>query len=393
MDPIALYYPYIHVRDNAWLKYAALYWPKLGRVRPRDYPTNDSALARKLADELGWLVDVSPDPAVAAVSHPFLGLLQRHSASLHRRFALERIDGWAAHRWSGDHSAGGNAGQAGEGYDLDQRLGYVHLAKVSEQLADQVVAAGLAVRRPGRGGMWLGMHPQLANVYTCALTERLASIDLLHPVTDQPLPHVALSGWTTDRLAEVLLGESLGSPKPGDVIDAFVLMSFETVVPGNLDAVPIDKIIEIRRQFGPELDAFRQHVATAVEGLTRLNDVPDAAVFQAYVRDAVEGAVRSKLDDLRRKLRGLNVTPARALMNVKSLAPPTLVGIAANAAGVSPAVTAPAVLAATVVGVAANLRQDRRAAIAESPVGYLFHVDRKLNPAGLLDRVRRHLTS
>lgn len=32
MPDIALYYPYTHVRDDAWLKAAALYLPKLALV-------------------------------------------------------------------------------------------------------------------------------------------------------------------------------------------------------------------------------------------------------------------------------------------------------------------------------------------------------------------------
>jgi hypothetical protein len=51
VDPIALYYPYIHVRDEAWLKYAALYWPKMGRLRPPDYGTTDSPVAQMLKRE------------------------------------------------------------------------------------------------------------------------------------------------------------------------------------------------------------------------------------------------------------------------------------------------------------------------------------------------------
>jgi hypothetical protein len=31
---IALYYPYIHIRDDNWLKAAALYWPRIARLAP-----------------------------------------------------------------------------------------------------------------------------------------------------------------------------------------------------------------------------------------------------------------------------------------------------------------------------------------------------------------------
>jgi hypothetical protein len=48
MPDIALYYPYSHVRDDAWLKAAALYLPKLALVAPRDYPFSFSRTARIL---------------------------------------------------------------------------------------------------------------------------------------------------------------------------------------------------------------------------------------------------------------------------------------------------------------------------------------------------------
>jgi hypothetical protein len=52
-----LYYPYFHIRDARWLKAAALYWPKIIRVIPEDYPTvNDTDTMRVLIEELGFVV-------------------------------------------------------------------------------------------------------------------------------------------------------------------------------------------------------------------------------------------------------------------------------------------------------------------------------------------------
>lgn len=35
---IGLYYPYIHFRDEKWMKIAALYWPRMARVVPHGFP-------------------------------------------------------------------------------------------------------------------------------------------------------------------------------------------------------------------------------------------------------------------------------------------------------------------------------------------------------------------
>ena len=40
MPDIALYYAYTHIRDEAWLKAAALYLPRLGLIAPAGYPSS-----------------------------------------------------------------------------------------------------------------------------------------------------------------------------------------------------------------------------------------------------------------------------------------------------------------------------------------------------------------
>ncbi|WP_405868153.1 hypothetical protein OG407_49790 [Streptomyces sp. NBC_01515] len=54
MQRIGLYYPYIHFRDEQWLKLAALYWPQIARAVPRDYQVRDSRTAAILADQLDF---------------------------------------------------------------------------------------------------------------------------------------------------------------------------------------------------------------------------------------------------------------------------------------------------------------------------------------------------
>jgi len=39
---IGLYYPFIHFKDEQWLKLSALYWDKMARIVPKDYDKKDS---------------------------------------------------------------------------------------------------------------------------------------------------------------------------------------------------------------------------------------------------------------------------------------------------------------------------------------------------------------
>lgn len=48
MPSIGLYYPYIHFRDENWVRFAALYWDELHRIVPADDTPEDSLLIQEL---------------------------------------------------------------------------------------------------------------------------------------------------------------------------------------------------------------------------------------------------------------------------------------------------------------------------------------------------------
>jgi len=367
--PIGLYYPYIHIRDDNWLKYAALYWRNMARLKPHGYPARDSWAAEPLLDE--WLIDITPDRAASPVSELFLRLTADNAADLRQRYGpVEEERRWFFSRPGAPSHA-----------RMNPRLGYVHVSKMSYRLVDAIVDAGLGTVARDLDGEWLGVHPELANVYMCAVAEEIAAKEHLHPVTDQVLPYAASAGWSVDRLAEVLLGKRYAAPAPlGDPVGRFVVAAFETVVPANLDAVSFERIMEVRQRYRRELNAFRQYVTLQVEGLTRLSEVSDVNLYRAHLEHEVEQAVSDRLDDLRDRLSDLGIEPSTALAAVK--VPLDVEGPPADSVGTGS-------LATRVVDAP---RRDRDRVIRESPVGYLFHVGEELSAAGLADRVSRAMT-
>src|ERR1700759_2904545 len=82
-----LYYPYFHIRDERWLKVAALYWPKIVRIVPGGYRLRDSYTGVALAG--AFFLRRPPGPSVEAVAPRLLDLVANHASELRERFDVE----------------------------------------------------------------------------------------------------------------------------------------------------------------------------------------------------------------------------------------------------------------------------------------------------------------
>ena len=87
-DKIALYYPHIAFPNDAWIKLAALYWDKLGRIVPPDHQHHDSNTVRKLQGELDFIDDFPPIFAADVVSSQFCALLDAYGEQLVTRYGI-----------------------------------------------------------------------------------------------------------------------------------------------------------------------------------------------------------------------------------------------------------------------------------------------------------------
>jgi hypothetical protein len=91
MTEIALYYPYVHPRDEAWVKQALLYWPKIQRIVPDNYEMSDSPLLQLLVEE-EILIDRPPGPGATDIAE------RPRAHRRRRRAAARRSRGRAAPR-------------------------------------------------------------------------------------------------------------------------------------------------------------------------------------------------------------------------------------------------------------------------------------------------------
>ena len=90
---LGLYYPFIQFRSDSWLKLAALYWDRIGRIVPPGYVSQDSDTVRRLQDELGFITNLTPSGAETdSVSSEFLELLAERGPELFDLYGIQGPD-------------------------------------------------------------------------------------------------------------------------------------------------------------------------------------------------------------------------------------------------------------------------------------------------------------
>lgn len=426
MRDIALYYPYIHIRDDAWLKAAALYWPKIARLTPSGYPRYDSEAARRLSGELGFIVNIEPRPYTRSVADEFIEFIRHNRKALQAKYsvpqAVESEDPFIPYRGvertivdalaqglplpqpKRTHlspDCDGRLERPPHPFDGNPNIGWIHVEKLTARLANELVRSRLGVlvgNRPDFRGEpeWAVVAPGIAAVYTAALADRVASWNDLSVVTDRQGAHGILNGWDIETLARLLLSEDREDESSLDTDEVgalYAAVAIKTVVPARIDDIPVDRIIRARRELAPEFDAFRDHLSLLADRLTELGQIKDPSILQARLELMVERDLRRPTQELEDKLRQLGLEPAQAVLGLKSLELPAAAAAAASAIALPPGVSQAGLVAARLIASSVQSRAQRRQILATSPAGYLLGLEKELTPGGIIERLRRTFRS
>ncbi|MGW2477898.1 DUF6236 family protein [Streptomyces sp. NPDC001665] len=407
MREIGLYYPFFHVRDDSWLKAAALYLPQIARVRPPGYPLRDSATAGFLRNELDFLQDLDPGPQVTAVAGEFEVLMNQEE-----RRALERFSFFMSETWDPDYAwiHASQLGVPAHGDLLEwERATTRYIGQPSSNPVLRFILRmrdlGLIDGPPGDfrinpitgqrddGHGWVRMHRSLVSIYSCALAARIAQANSLTPVSDDPQFFALSDLWTADDIGAALLRDTPPEYPPPASDRAAVLyacMAVRTVIPANIEHVPVEKIVRARKALCDEFDAFSAHIEALGEEFALLDGIEDPGILRARLESMVERDLAKPARELERGLRALGMDPVRAVFGLKSLELPAVAALAAHALHLSPIAGAGGAIA---VQLLSSTRTARRAATEQrnSAAGYLLGLRRELDPVGTLTRARRAL--
>jgi Family of unknown function (DUF6236) len=248
---VALYYPYVHIRSEQWLKMALLYWESVRRIVPRNFqPEHDEKYGSKVAVAEGLVESTPPDKYVEQAGERFRAtVLPQLKQELQRKgFPLAQKLKDALNT-------------------QEQRLDYeIHPDKLDQTLIEELTALEVAARTEGPD---LVVRPDVGIAYMLCLAQVMS--DGLHaePVTHDP------------AIAQLNTAFSF-QPDETAGIPAVVTLDLPFPNATALADVPWKKIIAFRKDHEDQRLEFRKTINEVAEKLPHDAD-PDA------IKDTIEG--------------------------------------------------------------------------------------------------------
>ncbi|MGW1769232.1 DUF6236 family protein [Streptomyces sp. NPDC002073] len=369
-----LYYPYVHLRDESWVKAAALYWRDLARVVPAGFPVRDRAVVKELNRDSRFLIDTDPRPAVEAVAPAFVAAVRDNAEALRTQFAVS-----GRRLTQSSPRLGSTTGN----------LTGLYPEEVPEELEAALEEAGLGTRDWRRmRGAWVAVDPALAWAYKCAVTQELARRTAYAPVTDQLDAYTATGDWTAERIADTLLGRAAPAVGREAAQARLALMAVRCVLPADLRHVPADKIVRLRTQYADEFAVFAAAVeAAAADVVGATQEVTDRTAFELHLQNTFEVHLAQPLESLRKAMNGLKLNTVFTTLTIKPEVSVPGAGLGWLLGGTTTAVGTGIAFAA--LAARQSAARERDTLVASSPAGYLLRVEKELKPATVLKRASR----
>jgi hypothetical protein len=374
---IGLYYPFIHFKDDDWLKLTALYWDGISRIVPSGYqPKHDSETVKKLAGELNFIENIDPGYAAEEVGFRFISVLKKHGDELVKHYDLAKSNSWPDDPITSLTAPPGS----------NPKLAYIFNEKLSRKFQDDLFKENLATTMRGDDPRWIGMHPKLVSVYMEALADEMARRCGYHPLTDETLDHIAVTGCTVERLAQALLGDVKLLPPEAvaeqEIEERLVRMAIQTVIPEDMSVVPVEKIIKLRQQHLGELVSFQSCVNGLVHDIQKL-EIKDPESLKKHLQIAYDKNIKLKQDELRKALESNDIKTTVSALLV-STAPSSIAATAFAALGIAAPLVGIGVIALGLTKVFLDQQKANTEAMQKSPAAYLLRMEKKLKPRNLL---------
>ncbi|UBF26646.1 DUF6236 family protein [Kovacikia minuta CCNUW1] len=332
----ALYYPYIQIHDENWLKLALLYFDGIRRIVPKYVDPDDSPIEREVVNR-GLLEATSPEDYCEAAEEKFvedfLPLLEQKTSEA--TLLLKQVS------------------QTFSKNRVSTRL--LHLEKMTNSLRWKLEDLGLA----RKDGDWLRVDSNVAGSYMICLAAVMSSEIKAPPVTDTP---------EYQSLGEYLSFGQIPEGRFQEPHSILLKLSVNFPDPQSLENVPISRILRFSEHHRDERKQFRQ----VIESITKAaNETSDPIALEDSLNEKRRD-IESALRDHQRALDELNVKFVGSLLSVS--APTAIAATAGLAVPPLAAVLTGVGISVSLVKWWAEVRGSRREAVKKSPWHYLLSV-------------------
>jgi len=383
---IGLYFPYFHFPNDEWVKVAALYWDKMYRIVPRRIDTErDTKTVIELSKgETPFIANISPEDFyndLEEITGEFVKLIENHEDELLRYYGIENRDNWSDDVYTKKYAP-----------DANPKLAYIYGGKLGRQLERYLLKRGFGTTRSDSSPDydWIGMHPRLANVYMAALAEKIAETTKTNPVTPDNLNYFSVSGFTFERLSQVLLQHAKIAPgklNEDEIESRLATLAFRAVMPKNIANVPLEKIQKIRESYPREFGKFQSFVQEVVAKIPEVKEVEVESFVKDFLDVEFRKVIQPKLDELDDALNSMGVETIATVLNMEVKVPEILpaTGVVGGTALVNPILGATTGIALGLLKIFGDQRKIVSEKIKGSDVAFLLHVRDDLTPAASLD--------
>ena len=263
----ALYYPYIHLLNKNWLKYAFLFWDKISRIVPSSVSPSDSEDIIKLRYETNFIDDYSPDQWVVSDTFNYFSDLLNdfiESSRFYMHFRKNRhLDDWKKEyhyrrKFNDDPDFRRGYLQA-----VTQSQGtYLHVQKLDSRLKEKFFDIGLAIPGENEWEDWIKIDNEIGFMYMTCLARVISKEKTLPIVTDVDHYYSAASflKWNMYQNYNAEFEYKLGH---------LLIASF---LPKDINTVPFDKLIEIREKYSTERIAFFNTIANLCQNIPSIKN-------------------------------------------------------------------------------------------------------------------------
>jgi hypothetical protein len=369
----ALYYPYIHLTNKNWLKYALLYWDKISRIVPVSVNPSDSEDIITIKSEIGFIEDYAPDSW--DTSNTMRKFLERFHNDIDELHHIGRYSSYKCR-----HHDDFNRIRKHRIFSLERSVNlssstYIHVQKIEPRLVEMLFEMDLAEPGENEWESYIKVEGIFGYLYMTYLANTISEKNNIPIITDLE-DFFITSQYFKQRKS--LVNQQI--PKEFEFSLANMLIA--DYFPKDINLITIDKIIKIRK----ELEG--QRISFANEIISLANRVKSEIGDESSLQDALNHyseSLKSQCEEIRKIYESFGID---TIINFLTVSVPTSI-ITLSSNFIQSEYRPIAIGGGILLGLAAtaNKMRIRKQELDSKPLSYLLKIQSKVTGENFLNKI------